>query len=87
MGALLLVVVGVLAKVAVGRELSISQFGAVPFSSSVSVAVGNGVALYAALNNATDGDVVVVPAGARFEVIPPHAAARDLVGVGSFLQL
>lgn len=67
---------------AFSRELSIVDFGAIPRAKSVDNAVTNGVALYAALRNATDGDVVVVPAGHRFEMIPPRDPATGLVGVG-----
>ena len=53
------------------RELSITDFGAVPGrANNVTAAFENGKALYDAMRAARKGDTVVVPAGQRFVMIP-----------------
>ena len=51
-------------------EISIESHGAVAGTSSSEAALGNGRALFYALKNASAGDVVVVPSGQRYDLIP-----------------
>ena len=53
------------------RELSITDYGAVPGrANNATAAFENGKALYDAMRAARKGDVVVVPAGQRFVMVP-----------------
>ena len=52
-----------LSAAAGSREISIADFGAVAANSTVAMGLQNMAAVNAALTNATDGDVVVVPPG------------------------
>lgn len=59
-----------LLSVASAAEFSIEAHGAVAGTTDSESAAANGYALFYALKNASAGDVVVVPAGLRFDVIP-----------------
>ncbi|KAJ1447448.1 pectin lyase fold/virulence factor [Pelagophyceae sp. CCMP2097] len=63
-----------------GRDVSITEYGAVPFKATTKHALANGVALWATLGNASRGDVVVVPAGSEWYMVP-HAPLYGLDGV------
>ena len=56
---------------AAALELSITDYGAVPGrANNATAAFANGKALYDAMRAARKGDVVVVPAGQRFVMVP-----------------